>query len=51
MTVKDNAVSPFLNSGVVCYVGAESISQKHYSYFGSVLCGYTYEEYLAEISK
>ncbi len=51
MTVKDNAVSPFLNSGVVCYVGAESISQKHYSYFGSVLCGYTYDEYLAEISK
>ena len=49
MTIKDNAVSPFINSGIVCYVELESISQKHYSYFGSVLCGYTYDEYLDAI--
>lgn len=44
-------VSPFYRCGTVCYTAASSVSYLHYGYFGSVICGYSYEEYLAEIER
>ena len=50
MKIADSNLSPFQGSGTVCYVEPPTLSSAHYGYFGSVLCGYTYEQYLQAIA-
>lgn len=50
MKVESTDTSPFLNCGTVCYTEPETVSSVYYGYFGSILGGYTYEEYLAAIN-
>ena len=51
LTSSDLNLGPFSNTGIVCYTSAESVSSYCYAYFGSIICGYSFEDYVKEIER